>query len=101
MLCFLAPINSITPIWDVLALFTSELVFIKYTFLFLQMFNSLTRIYKNKSFYFSPDSSGNPLLWREPKAKIVAHSGREVVMKNNRSAPKKKAAQGWTAFSVA
>ena len=57
--------------------------------------------FENKNIINSPDSSGNPLLWREPKAKIVAHSGREVVMKNNRSAPKKKAAQGWTAFSVA
>jgi hypothetical protein len=38
----------------------------------------------------SPDSSGNPLLWREPKAKIAAHSGTNVFLENNRSAPKKK-----------
>ena len=74
----------------------------KYFFTKSQLFILFAqRTYSNTDLLFSPDSSGNPLLWREPKAKIVAHSGREVVMKNNRSAPKKKAAQGWTAFSVA
>jgi hypothetical protein len=38
----------------------------------------------------SPDRSENPLLWRKPKAKIVAHSGTKVFLENNRSAPKKK-----------
>jgi hypothetical protein len=38
----------------------------------------------------SPDRSKNPLLWRKPKAKIVAHSGTKVILKNYRSAPKKK-----------
>ena len=96
MLCFLAPINSITPIWDVLALFTSELVFIKYTFLFLQMFNSLTRIYKNKSFYFSPVCSEIsffrlPVLQRlEAERKMVADGGTKRLMKNVSVCSKKK-----------
>jgi hypothetical protein len=37
----------------------------------------------------SPDSSVNPLLWREQKAKIAAHSGTKVFLENNRYAPKK------------
>jgi hypothetical protein len=45
--------------------------------------------YENKNILNSPDRSGNPLLWREPKAKIVAHSGTKVFLENNRSAPKK------------
>jgi len=57
--------------------------------------------FENKNILNSPDSSGNPLLWREPKAKIVAHSGRQVVMEKQSFCSKKKAAQGWTAFSVA
>jgi hypothetical protein len=46
--------------------------------------------FENKNILNSPDRSENPLLWREPKAKIAAHSGREVILENNRSAPRKK-----------